>query len=145
MKSQIEQIHDAVSEVTQYVTEYFSASERDRDPRIKGILGLLHSIELIRPTYSTGALLIEYDKETGRPCVNKASVLEYIRIQVEQQVFDATWDMELDLVDSEWTDTLIARAKGEIPGNPQKSAFDLESIILWHQEEIKRIQSQLNT
>jgi hypothetical protein len=112
MKTQAERLLEKLAEVEKYVGAYFSVAEREADKRLSTLWGLVNQYKLLWPDYSTSGLVIEYDRATGKPVVNKEMAQRLIRNAVEKAVADAEPGIELDVIDSARDETLIARMNG---------------------------------
>lgn len=109
MKPQFERAAESACTAIKYLIQHFPESEIEKDPRLKTLLGLMRAIPQTVPSYSTAALVVEFDKETGRPIVNKELADRYIEQQIEKAVALAEPNVEIDLIDSSRDDFLIER------------------------------------
>ena len=112
MKSQIEKIQEAAENAFNYFLTNFNKGDFSKDSRLLELRHLLMLAARALPEYSTAELAIEYNKSTGSPKVNEELAQRHINQLIEKAVFKAEPGIELDILDSNRDDVLIARLKG---------------------------------
>lgn len=130
MKTRLEVVIERVNHALKYLDQSFTSEEIEKDPRLSLLRGCIWMSRIY-------------------PEANEESDLRY---QIDKAVADAEPNIELDLLDSNWDDVLIARMNGtykasdtEHPNisNPKEAKSLLESRLEMYRDKVIQIENAL--